>query len=48
MLMQEFEINPSPTKKRIHELSDITSIDELTIMTWFRNRRYISGKEHRK
>ena len=37
-----------PSKNRIHELSEITNIDELTIMTWFRNRRYINGKERRK
>ena len=40
ILLNEFEINCMPTKERIGELSVISNLNDVTIMTWFRNRRY--------
>jgi hypothetical protein len=39
-LLAEFQVNSVPSKERVSELCEITKLSELTIMTWFRNRRY--------
>ena len=46
--VEEFEKNRAPSKMRIKELSEISKIDEMTIMTWFRNRRYSMSRNFKE
>ena len=40
VLLDEFEVNPSPSKDRIAKLSAITSLNAITISRWFKNKIY--------